>query len=161
MFGQKEFVQKAVYLQEPFAVQDDLVALHRKKAPILEALHRLREMDARVRSKFILEVSTADVAQFQLQDELTDVAFVRGGSESAVNWKLTGIDARYVRLEIVVILIMHSADVPEGRNSEGEQIGPSPEPIAVKEFRFGRVFNSGVGAGYFVTGAAEFVPCVI
>src|SRR5437899_2037872 len=131
MLRQEKFMQQPVHLQQAFPVQPDGVALGRKEAPILERLNRRGKALGRIGPELLLEIGAADVAQLELQDEFPDQPFVSTRRERAVNRQLALLNARQVRIKLVVILIMRAADVTEGSDAERQQIGPGPEAIPV------------------------------
>ena len=63
MLRQKKLVQQFVHLQQPFAIQQHLVAFHGEKPPILQTLNRLREFFGEFAAEFFLEIRAADMAE--------------------------------------------------------------------------------------------------
>ena len=85
MLRQEEFVQQTVHLQQTFAVQNNRVALHHKKSPVLQRLHGRGKTHADVHAEFFLKVIATDSSQFQLQHELANQAFIVGGGQRAID----------------------------------------------------------------------------
>src|SRR5579872_912870 len=113
MLRQEKFVQQAVHLQQSLAVEPDGVALHRKEAPAPQGLERRGKTVGRLDAEFLFEVVAADMAELELQDEFPDEALVVIRRERAIDGQLALPDARDIRVEIVMVLVMRAADVPE------------------------------------------------
>src|SRR5687768_3399520 len=85
MFGQEEFVQQTIDLQQTVAIEADFVARHAEKPPILQGADGLLETLDGISAKFIFEVTAADRAEFQLQNQFANEPLVVGGRQRAVN----------------------------------------------------------------------------
>src|SRR5262245_8368751 len=106
MLRQEEFVQQPIHLKQTLAIEPKRVAVDFHKAPIAQPLNWLGEPLGQLNSKFSPEVIAADMAQFELQNELANQSLVFGGRQRAPDWQLAGGYSGNVRLEVGMILVM-------------------------------------------------------
>ena len=118
MLRQEELVQQPIDLQQAVPIQPDQVAVGSLKAPIPQSLERLGKPLGQFDSKFLPEISAANLAQLELQDEFADQPLVVVRGQRPPNRQLTRFEASQVRLEISMVLVMRPADVPESRTDD-------------------------------------------
>src|SRR5688572_19396712 len=118
MFREEEFVQQTIDLQQAFAVKADFVAGHSEIPPILQGANGLLETLDWVSAKFAFKIAATDGAEFQLQNQFTDEPLVVTGRQRAVNRQVARLYARDIDVKVMMILVMHAADVAEAGDTE-------------------------------------------
>src|SRR5208337_4780396 len=118
---------------ETVAVQAHDAVLDPAEAPITQQAQWLGETLADIHSEFLQEIIAAGLAQLELENELADQPLVGGGCQRAVHRPLARLDGVDVWLEIVVVLVMRSLQMAEGSDAQADQVGPRPQPVAVKK----------------------------
>ena len=157
----QKLVQQFVHLQQPFAIQQHLVAFHGEKSPILQPLNRLGEFFGGFDAEFFLEIRAAHAAQLELQNEFADQPFLGRRRQRPEDGQFPAIHALHIRIEVGVVLVMHAVDVAEARHPDGQQIRALPQPVAIDELRALGIFDRGVGAAHSVAGLFKFRKSVI
>ena len=64
VFGQEEFVEETVHLEQSITVQNECIAIDREKAPVLEGSERLGEALQNVGGEFFVEITNAGPSEF-------------------------------------------------------------------------------------------------
>src|SRR5215831_1169750 len=128
MLGEEKFMQEPIDLKQAFAVEQDLITLDAQEPPIFQPPQRFSEALDQLDPELLAEVSAADVAQLELQNEFTNQAFVGIGRQSAPDGPFAGSHPGNVGFKIVMILVMSAPNVAEGSDAEGEQVRPGPKP---------------------------------
>src|SRR6267142_3898405 len=126
MVRQEKLMQEPIHLQQPVAIQKNLVAFNAQKTPVLQALNCLAKSLRQLDAEFLFEVSAADVTKLQLQNRFTNQSFILARCQRPPDWQLTLVNARNVRVEVVLILIMRPVYVSERSHSGGQQIRSFP-----------------------------------
>src|SRR5258708_7633627 len=90
-------------------------------------------------TEFRLEIARAHVAELCLQDQLADHPLLVRGSEAAIDGQLSIVEPADVRLEVVLVLEMCTANVGKGRNAQTDEVRTGPELVPVDEFCLFRI----------------------
>ena len=69
--------------------------------------------------------------------------------------KLLGTDRINVGLEVVMVLIVHSVEVPEAGHADTQKVGSTEEPLSVLELHPCGIFHDGRSAGHGVATRLE------
>src|SRR5262245_24573570 len=131
MLRQEKFLQQPVDLQQGLAVEQHVVPFDGEKVPILQPLQRRGEFFSEFDTKFFSEIGTAHVAELELENEFANKPFLVRRRERAVNRQLALLQTRDVRLEIMVVLIMHAANMAKRSDAQRKQVRPGPQTVAV------------------------------
>src|SRR4051812_6903927 len=126
MFRKEKFVQQPVDLQKPLAIDANIVPIHAHEPPIFQSLDRLCELLARINFKLLREVLAAYTTKLELQDEFTNVFFLLCRNQRTEDRQFPGLDFLNVRIEIMMVLVMCSTNMPERGHSQRKQIRPRP-----------------------------------
>src|SRR5512146_1622346 len=113
MFRKKELVQQTIHLEQAIAIEPNTIPFPGKKTPIFQCPQRGGETLPHIHSKLRVKVRTTRPPELQLEHELTYQALVLGGRERAINGQLSIGQRVHVGLELVLVLIMRSPEVPE------------------------------------------------
>ncbi len=104
-------MQQLVDLEKSFAIEPQTAVIKREKALALQFSQARCEPFLRVNTKLPAEVVAADMAEFHLQNELSDHAFFVRGGEGPVDGKLSFLQLSEVRRPVVLILEVGASDV--------------------------------------------------
>src|ERR1035437_1727384 len=152
MLRQKKLAQQPVYLQQPVAVQQQVLRVHPQKALFLEMVERGRKPLAHVYTELPLEVLTVDVPELHLKNELPNHALFLGRRKRAIDREDPLVDAVDVGVPVVFVLKMSAVDVRERSHAQADHVGAGPQKVAVKESRAGGIFHRRVRTGDGVAG---------
>ena len=121
-------MEQPVNLEQAFARHADAIAAVREKTPLLERRERCGELDARVGAELPRVMRRIHAAELQAQHEFADVKFLGRWRERAKDGQLAGVHGVHVGLELVVILVMHAAEMSEARHADGQMSAPENKP---------------------------------
>ena len=133
MLGQEELVEQAIDLEEPLTVERDHVSLDRTEPGVTQRLERRGESDPRVDAELLRKIGRTGTAEFELKNELSNEALIRRGCQRPGHRGTARFYRCEVGIEVVLILVVGTTDVPETRHPEAHEIGARPEAIAIDE----------------------------
>ena len=86
------------------------------------------------------------MAKLHLQNELADQPLVIGRRQRSINRQFAVLQALDVRREVVLVLVVRAADLPERGHTQREQVGAGPKPVAINKARLRLILHRSVGA---------------
>ena len=126
MLRQKEFMEQLIHLQQPRAIQTNVVRIGHEKSLLIQLPQRSGEALFYIDAELLLKVTLPDASQLHLQNHFTNQTLVMRRTERAANGKNTFANLVAIARPLVFVLKVRALHMREGRDAYADHVGARP-----------------------------------